>query len=429
MKRGLVWFTEDLRLDDNETLLKAMQENDEILPVYVFHAQEEKFLDIPRMGFHRKNYILESVGQLKENLQEIGGDLWVKSGDVTREIISLCREYSVQKVYTKKQVGIEEKKRQNELKQGLLAIGVDFETYSTSTLFHPDDLPFSVRDIPLLFTKFRKAAEKDSNVRLPFNALTAIRVPDQKCQDIELPKVTISSHWTGGERCALERLHHYIWETQSIVTYKETRDQLSGMDFSSKFSAGLSQGCISPRRIYSEVKRFEREILSNESTYWLIFELLWRDFFRFSMKKYPRSYFLREGLGMEAPSYNHDPRVFQNWTEGKTTEPLVNAGMIELRETGFVSNRMRQILASYWIYGLKQDWRYGAAWFEHCLIDYDVSSNWGNWAYIAGVGNDKRGGREFNLQKQTQLYDKEGKYQRRWIELKNPASNLQINPS
>ena len=116
MKRGLVWFTEDLRLDDNETLLKAMQENDEILPVYVFHAQEEKFLDIPRMGFHRKNYILESVGQLKENLQEIGGDLWVKSGDVTREIISLCREYSVQKVYTKKQVGIEEKKRRNELK-------------------------------------------------------------------------------------------------------------------------------------------------------------------------------------------------------------------------------------------------------------------------------------------------------------------------
>ena len=415
MKRGLVWFTEDLRIDDNETLCKAVQENNEILPVYIFNAHEKRFLDIPRMGPHRKNYILESLAQLKENLQALGGDLIVKSGDVTTEIISLCRAYSIQKVYTKKQVGSEEKQRQGELKKGLLAIGVDFETYSTSTLFHPDDLPFSVRDIPMLFTKFRKAAEKDSRVREPFKAPTAVRVPDQKTEGIELPKPTNSSGWSGGERQAVERLNHYIWQTQSIATYKETRDQLSGIDFSSKFSAALSQGCISSRRIYREVTRFEREVLANESTYWLIFELLWRDFFRFSMKKFSSAYFLLKGLGMEAPYTDYNPKIFQEWTEGKTREPLINAGMNELRETGFVSNRMRQILASYWIYGLKQDWRYGAAWFEHCLIDYDVSSNWGNWAYIAGVGNDQRGGRVFNLEKQVQLYDKQGNYRNLWL--------------
>jgi deoxyribodipyrimidine photo-lyase len=187
-----------------------------------------------------------------------------------------------------------------------------------------------------------------------------------------------------------------------------------GLNFSSKFSAWLSQGCISPRRIYSEIKRYEREVVANESTYWVVFELLWRDFFRFSFKKHPKAYFLLNGLGQQALYTQFDPSKFDAWTQGKTSEALINAGMNELRETGFVSNRMRQILASYWVFGMQQDWRYGAAWFEHCLVDYDVASNWGNWAYIAGVGNDNRGGREFNVEKQALLYDKEGAYRSIW---------------
>jgi len=296
-----------------------------------------------------------------------------------------------------------------------LKFGIDFETYSTSTLYHPDDLPFSVRDIPLLFTKFRKLAEKESVVRSPFNPPERITVPP--FEEVIIAR-TLSSKPTwlqGGEDHALERLHHFIWEHQAIKTYKETRDQLSGLDCSTKFSAWLSQGCISPRRIYSEIKRFEHEVLANDSTYWVIFELLWRDFFRFSFKKYPKAYFQLHGLDQQALYTHLDERLFEAWTQGKTSEALINAGMIELRVTGFVSNRMRQILASYWVFGMKQDWRYGAAWFEHCLVDYDVASNWGNWAYIAGVGNDNRGGREFNIEKQTQLFDKDGAYRAQWL--------------
>jgi deoxyribodipyrimidine photo-lyase len=207
---------------------------------------------------------------------------------------------------------------------------------------------------------------------------------------------------------------HFIWDSQAIRTYKETRDQLAGLDFSTKFSAWLSQGCISPRRIYSEIKRFERDVVTNESTYWVIFELLWRDFFRFSFKKYPNAYFQLHGLGQQARYTDFDSAKFEAWTQGKTSEALINAGMNELRETGFVSNRMRQILASYWVFGMQQDWRYGASWFESCLVDYDVASNWGNWAYIAGVGNDNRGGREFNVEKQALLYDKDGSYRALW---------------
>jgi deoxyribodipyrimidine photo-lyase len=415
MRRGLVWFTEDLRLDDNETLLKAIEENEEVLPVYFWTEHEKKpQFGIPRLGDTRKAFIQESLSNLQQQLHAIGGSLLVLNGSPEDQITELCKQFGIRKVYTKKQVGSEEKTSQIRVKERLLAIAVDFETYSSSTLFHPDDLPFSVRDIPLLFTKFRKLAEKESVVRSPFNPPERITVPPFE-EVIKARTLSSKPTWLqGGEDHALKRLHHFIWEHQAIKTYKETRDQLSGLDCSTKFSAWLSQGCISPRRIYSEIKRFEHEVLANDSTYWVIFELLWRDFFRFSFKKYPKAYFQLHGLDQQALYTQFDPSKFEAWTQGKTSESLINAGMNELRETGFVSNRMRQILASYWVFGMKQDWRYGAAWFEHCLVDYDVASNWGNWAYIAGVGNDNRGGREFNIEKQTQLFDKDGEYRSKW---------------
>ncbi|MEY3049722.1 MAG: hypothetical protein RL365_1760 [Bacteroidota bacterium] len=414
MKRGLVWFTEDLRVDDNETLLKAIEENEEVLPIYFLPNTRLEQFDIPRIGNTRINFIKESLINLKAQLQQIGGDLLVIEGDAETQIASLCKLYNIRKVYTKKQVGSEEKKTQQSVKQQLFGLGIDFETYSTSTLFHPDDLPFSVRDIPMLFTKFRKLAEKESVVREPFDAPRQITIPP--IESSPFTSITSSqSVWLhGGEIEAQKRMMHFIWEVQAIRTYKETRDQLAGLDFSSKFSAWLSQGCISPRRIYSEVKRFERDVIANESTYWVIFELLWRDFFRFSFKKYPNAYFQLHGLGQQARYTDFYSAKFEAWTQGKTSEALINAGMNELRETGFVSNRMRQILASYWVFGMQQDWRYGAAWFEYCLVDYDVASNWGNWAYIAGVGNDNRGGREFNVEKQALLYDKDGSYRALW---------------
>jgi len=414
MKRGLVWFTEDLRVDDNETLLKAIEENEEVLPIYFLPNTRLEQFDIPRIGNTRMNFIKESLINLKAQLQQIGGDLLVIEGAAETQIASLCKLYNIRKVYTKKQVGSEEKTAQQFVKQQLLGLGIDFETYSTSTLFHPDDLPFSVRDIPMLFTKFRKLAEKESVVREPFDAPRQILIPPIESSPFTSETNSHSVWLHGGEIEAKKRMMHFIWEGQAIRTYKETRDQLAGLDFSSKFSAWLSQGCISPRRIYSEIKRFEQEVLANESTYWVIFELLWRDFFRFSFKKYPNAYFQLHGLGQQARYTDFDKTKFEAWTQGKTSEALINAGMNELRETGFVSNRMRQILASYWVFGMQQDWRYGAAWFEYCLLDYDVASNWGNWAYIAGVGNDNRGGREFNVEKQALLYDKDGSYRKKW---------------
>jgi deoxyribodipyrimidine photo-lyase len=173
-------------------------------------------------------------------------------------------------------------------------------------------------------------------------------------------------------------------------------------------------GCVSPRTIVAKLDAYEQVHGANDGTYWLWFELLWRDYFRFLHFKYGTQLYRATGLS-ENPVSKGGVQHFERWRTGTTGKLLVDAGMRELLKTGYLSNRMRQIVASYWIYDLQGDWRVGAAWFESQLIDYDVYSNQGNWLYLAGLGTDPRGGRRFNIAKQEQDYDPLGEYQRLWL--------------
>jgi deoxyribodipyrimidine photo-lyase len=171
---------------------------------------------------------------------------------------------------------------------------------------------------------------------------------------------------------------------------------------------------LSAREVYHAVKRYEAEHGANESTYWLIFELLWRDFFQFTAAKLGKDLFTRGGSARKAPRGNTDARRFAAWCEGRTGEPFIDANMRELAATGWMSNRGRQNVASYLVNDMGLDWRMGAYWFEHLLIDYDACSNWGNWQYLAGVGNDPREGRRFDPVRQAGMYDADGAYVKHW---------------
>jgi deoxyribodipyrimidine photo-lyase len=174
-------------------------------------------------------------------------------------------------------------------------------------------------------------------------------------------------------------------------------------------------GCLSPRYIYEAVQDYETQRVKNNSTYWLIFELLWRDYFRFICARYGDRVFYPSGIqGIPVPWKQDWPR-FEAWQRGETGYPFVDANMRELAATGFMSNRGRQNVASFLTKNLGIDWRMGAEWFESCLIDYDVCSNWGNWNYTAGVGNDARGFRYFNIPKQAKDYDPAGRYVKHWL--------------
>lgn len=428
IKTALVWFKTDLRLEDNETLLKAISQCHEILPFYCF--EDSHFETTPygfkKTGSFRAQFLLESLLDLDSNLRKLGSGLLVVKGKPEIEIPKLVQQFKVQKVFAKREVAFEEKKTEKLVQEELFKLRCELETCSTSTLYHAEDLPFSIKDIPDVFTNFRKKTEKDAIIRKPFEKPTQInspiipkiQLPTLKELDLIESKIDARAvlQFKGGESEAIKRLQHYFYKTKSLSTYKETRNGMVGADYSSKFSAWLALGCISPRYIYAEVKKYEKENGANESTYWLIFEILWRDFFRFMFKKHQTKFFLFSGIKSEkVNSKSINEKLLLEWINGNTQSNFVNANMLELKLTGFMSNRGRQNVASYFCNELNMDWRLGAAYFEMQLIDYDVCSNWGNWAYIAGVGNDPRAHRWFNIDKQANDYDKKMIYRNLWL--------------
>ena len=219
----------------------------------------------------------------------------------------------------------------------------------------------------------------------------------------------------GGEKAALERLNYYFWESQKLSYYKKTRNGLVGTDYSSKFSPWLANGSLSARTIYQQVRKYEKQVRKNQDTYWLIFELIWRDYFKYISLKHGNKIFFEGGIKDRNYNWGHSDEKLQKWIEGRTDCDFVNANMLELGETGWMSNRGRQNVASYWAKEWEQDWRTGAAYFESLLLDYDVHSNWGNWMYNSGVGNDPRD-RKFNTSLQAERYDPSGKYRRTWLQ-------------
>ena len=233
------------------------------------------------------------------------------------------------------------------------------------------------------------------------------------------PRATLL--FKGGETEGLKRLRYYFWEKDFVSDYKETRNGLTGSDYSSKFSPWLAQGCLSPKLIYHELKRYERERVSNESTYWFFFELLWRDFFRLMGKKHGNLIFQKGGMQNKVMKcWKNNREMFGLWAEGKTGVPFIDANMRELNMTGWMSNRGRQNVASFLVKDLKVNWQMGAEYFESQLIDYDPCSNWGNWNYVAGIGSDPREDRYFNILTQAKNYDPQGEYVRLWCpELRN----------
>lgn len=423
-----IWYRNDLRLHDCAPLSRALQHNCPILPIYCFddrQFQATRF-GFPKTGAFRTQFLLESVADLRRSLRSRGSDLILRRGLPERIIPAIARDLGITAVYFHREVTSEEVAVENVLQSELNALNVACEGFWGTTLYHPGDLPFAIADLPDLFTHFRKAVEKQSSWRSllrppaqlpPLPAIDAGELPDLTDLGIEPlvrdPRGVMD--FTGGETTGLDRLQAYFWDRDCLKTYKETRNRMLGADYSSKFSPWLALGCLSPRYIAAQVRCYERDRIANDSTYWLVFELLWRDYFRFVAMKYGDRLFSRGGLQGKKIPWRVDWEQFQNWKAGMTGYPLVDANMRELAVTGFMSNRGRQNVASFLTKNLGIDWRMGAEWFESQLVDYDACSNYGNWNYTAGIGNDARNFRYFNIPKQSRDYDPEGHYLKHWL--------------
>ncbi|MEA5260709.1 DASH family cryptochrome [Arcicella aquatica] len=416
----LLWFRNDLRVHDHEALFKASQQTSQVFPLYVLDPSifQELAMGFPKTGNLRTQFLFESIENLRKNLQSIGSNLIVRVGYPEEIIPTLAKELLIDEVFVSEEVTSEETEMDTLVELALKLEGIKMKFFWQSTLYHLDDLPMEIENLPNIFTQFRNQVEKSTKVRSTFPIPQHLSFPENvevgALPKFDFPRASQHSY-KGGEDEALKRLEEYFWQKDLLKTYKETRNGMLGLDYSSKFSLWLANGCISPRYIYEQVKKYELERTQNESTYWLIFELLWRDYFRFVALKYGNKIFFEKGIQGKAVVWKKDKRVFEKWRMGETGIPLIDANMKELLATGFMSNRGRQNVASFLVKDLQIDWRWGASWFESQLIDYDVCSNWGNWLYVAGVGNDPRENRYFNILKQAHNYDEKGEYVKFWL--------------
>lgn len=293
----------------------------------------------------------------------------------------------------------------------------------------PFTTPTSLKD---LYKALLTPLEKDPSYTL--------REPPKWPTDVQ------SAHpFSGGETSALDRVAHLV-DKGAFSSYKATRNGMLGLDFSTKLSAFLAQGHLTARQVHWAMHDFEegrgpgKNVQGygkgeNEGTAAVRFELLWRDYMRLCMRKFGNKMFHLYGIqSQDEKSAAHQKHwkkldgsggagddaqatkeVFTRFRSGRTGVGLIDASNRELFVTGYTSNRARQNVASFLSSHLNIDWRIGAEWYECFLVDYDVASNWGNWQYVAGVGNDPRQGRVFNPVKQALDYDPNGEYIKAWV--------------
>ena len=446
-----VWFWNDYRTTDHEPLLGAIDDaradGGGVLPIVIldpFHFGKTRF-GFERIGDHRRKFLRESIIDLRDRIADLGARLAVVEGDTVATFDGLMDRLPIRSLRFHHQYAPEEQKLQRQVLHTAKLHGVPIEVSQPNTLMTPDDLPFEVEDTPEVFSQFRRLVEKKGQFGEPQPApesIPAIAEADWQFIDTVNPAMVpcLQSddqsaddravlEFVGGETMGLTRLSDYLWKSDAIARYKETRNGMVGPDYSSKFSTWLAHGCLSARHIASEVHRYEDERVANDSTYWMIFELLWRDYFAWMLAKHGNAMFQLGGLRREPLPWLTIDENFDRWQAGQTGYPLIDANMRELARTGFMSNRGRQNVGSFLTKNLFIDWRIGAEWFESALNDYDPASNYGNWNYVAGVGNDARGFRWFNTIKQSRDYDPDGDYVRLWCpELKNVPTRYVHEP-
>ena len=410
---NLVLFHHDLRVHDHPPLHAARQAELPVIACYVFNDTPSlKPFGFEKRSDHRYAFLLQTLHDLNEALSTLGIPFYVVDSMQEFKTLPVWSYVEVNAIFASYHPGSEEKSIIEQAKNVLNIQKVHM--YWNQSLLHPGDYPFLMNALPGRFTDARMLIEQSLKVR----PLLPIPQPQDRPlvpESTILPSNSISPRIHGGEQYALKHLHHYFFETKTINTYKYTRNNMLNFLDSSKLSPYLATGALSPRKIYWELKRFEQTIEKNVSTYWLWFELLWRDYFYFLHIKEGDGFFSISGSSSQTALWEKNETYQRAILQAKTGYPLVDANLMELYQTGWMSNRGRQNVASFISKSLRLDWRWGAALFEHYLLDYDVSSNYGNWQYIAGVGADPRENRLFNVSLQLKKYDAKGDYVKHWI--------------
>jgi len=424
MTTRLYWFRSDLRLHDQPALQGAASGAAHLVPVYCHdprHAEPTPW-GFVRTGPHRRRFLAATLADLRSQLQGRGSTLIEVHGRPAEVLPLLAAATGAHEVHCEH---IEQPDAVCDV-QALRDAGLIVNTRWISSLLDPDRLPYPPAGMPRHFTPFRQSIERAGVPDIaplaapdclpPLPAAMPGPVTESSATDDSWPGEPRSSfpyhlpEYAGGETAGRAHLQRYFagpWPAD----YQRTRNQVSGQTSSTKLSPWLALGAISPRTALRALRGFEDRKGAGEGSYAIWFELLWRDFFRLLALRAPGG----SRREPEVPGLTQEQdAAFERWRNGQTGVPFVDAAMRELLLTGYLSNRMRQVAASYLVNELALPQQAGAAWFASQLVDYDPYSNDGNWRYIAGTGADPRGGRHFNIDKQAREHDADGRYRMLW---------------
>jgi deoxyribodipyrimidine photo-lyase len=311
----LLWFRSDLRLDDHPALSAALEEGSSVLPVYCFDPRQfgKTSFGFEKTGRYRAKFLIESVADLRKALKKKGNNLLIRIGKPEDVIPDLCRKYEIKKVFYHQEVTYEELECEEAVTRNLEEIKVEVRPFWTNTLYAVEDLPFPIEETPDVYTEYRLAVEQKSNVRDPLSAPEQVRAISRRVdygtipslQDLglgEIPKSSEITHmnvsnsgmhnFRGGESEAQERLAQYVQEAKLALTAGGDIERAAahlGADFSCKISPWLALGCVSPRRIFGEIRDHALNGSEGVQKSTTFFELVWRDFFRLITYKYSTS--------------------------------------------------------------------------------------------------------------------------------------------
>jgi deoxyribodipyrimidine photo-lyase len=424
---GLYWFTNDLRLQDNLALAKANKECDQLLLVYILDPKDIKAnrYGFVSLGSNRLGFLAETLADLSRSIKQLGQNLQIIQQNPIATIAQLITIYNIDAVYRSENSGFYENHYWKMLQQQYEQL--EFIEHPTHTLFSLEQLPYSLSEIPTVYTEFRKRVESQTPNTPAINIEHLKPEPKSSFKFLKPDFPTLLNNYldptiqlsqstriaSGGETQATQHITRYF-SSNAIAHYKISKNAINNIRGSSKFSPWLANGSLSVHQVLRCLKKYDDDHANPESTKAIKFELLWREYNHWLARSVGIKLFSLGGIRNKRPLTPYYAQRLRSWTNGTTPFPIVNACIKQLNTTGYLSNTGRKIAASALVNELNLDWRFGAAYFEHQLLDYDVAVNWCNWQNAAGVGVDPRTKLTLNLDEQQRLYDPNGEYIKYW---------------
>ncbi|MFA0963231.1 deoxyribodipyrimidine photo-lyase [Roseivirga sp. BDSF3-8] len=398
---NVFWFRRDLRLQDNAGLYYALQENKPVLPVFIF---DKHILDeLEDEDDARVTFLHDRLTEMHDKLKEKGGGLRVYYGKPAEVWKELTQTYDVAAVYTNRDYEPYAKERDGAVQKLLADKGIEFNTFKDQVIFEKEEVLTGNNEPYKVFTPYMRTWMK-------------------KLEQTEVepfPSALRYKNWYGPVEESIPTLEELGFTRSSmdippadadegiIKTYDKTRDYPGNKDSTSRLGIHLRHGTIGIRTLV-------KKALELNDTY--LNELIWREFYQMILYNFPEVTDNAFKAKYDRIEWRNNEEEFEKWREGKTGYPLVDAGMRQLAETGYMHNRVRMVTASFLTKHLLIDWRWGEAWFARKLLDFELASNNGGWQWAAGSGVDAQPYfRIFNPTSQLDKFDKDRRYVRRYV--------------